>query len=212
LNGRSRARDAWNWIVAPLVRTATNATGCGLIFIPKGGIAMLIAALVGGGLGAAHGWRMAYAHTYDWTTGGGVVEFIADNTWGLPNAVVGSLFATPNLWNEVRVETSRGSGNLYHAKGWFGNYDTTLGNVTVGTIVPKHEAVHALQARLFGPAFYPIFIASYVICTVAPYWLLYHDYKARPIKGIGAYFKCGVYPNTWFEVWAYSVEGSPPCG
>jgi len=71
--------------------------------------------LSGGRLGAAHGWRMAYAHTYDWTTPGGVIEFIADNTWGLPNAVVGSLFATLNLWNGVKVEVSRASGSLLEA-------------------------------------------------------------------------------------------------
>ena len=208
---RSTARDAWNWVIAPLLRTSTNAAAGAVIMLPSGGVGATIGGLVGGGLGAAHGWRMAYVHTYDWTTVGGVAEFILDNTWGLPNAVVGSLFATLNLWNSPVQATSNDSGNLYHKSGWFGNYDTTLGNVTVGTIVPKHESVHALQARILGPTFYPLFILSYVICTVAPYWLIYHDHKTKPINSFGKYFKCGVYPHTWFEEWAYSVDGSPPC-
>src|SRR6266540_2834488 len=208
---RSAARDVWNWFFAPVIRTATNAVAGGLILSPLGGVGTGVGAAVGGALGAAHGWRMAHGHTYDWTTVGVVIEFVADNTWGLPNALVGSLFATLNLWNEVKVETSRGSGSLYHASGWFGNYDTTFGNVTVGTIVPRHEAVHALQARIFGPAFYPLFIASYVICTTLPYWLFYHDRKARPVNSFGKYFRCGVYPHTWFEEWAYAVDGNPPC-
>ncbi len=208
---RSTARNVWNWLFAPLLRTITNGVAGAVILAPSGTAGSVLGAAVGGGLGAAHGWRMAYAHTYDWTTVGGVIEFIADNTWGLPNAVVGSLFATLNLWNGVKVEVSRASGSLYHASGWFGKYDTTFGNVTVGTIVPKHEAVHALQARIFGPLFYPLFIASYIICTIAPYWLLYHDTKNKPINSFGRYFKCGVYPHTWFEEWAYSIDGNPPC-
>jgi len=211
LSASSRS-DPWNSFVAPLLRTATNAGAGVLIFWPSGVTGAVIASVVARALGAAHGWRMAFGHTYDWTQGSSVAEFVVDNTGGRPDALVGSLFATANLWNSVGVDTSRSSGSLYHNTNWFGTCDTTLGNVTVGTVVPKHEAVHALQAWIFGPLFYPIFILSYVVCTVVPYWLAYHDNQRRPIKGTGSYFQCGVYPNTWFEVWAHRVQGSPPCG
>ncbi len=208
---RTTLRDIWNWAFAPLIRAASNAGAGAAVGSLGGGTGVLVGAAVGAVLGGIHGWRMAYAHTYDWTTVVGVLAFVADNTWGLPNSVVGSLFATANVFNGIAVETSRASGTLYHTHGWFGSYDTTLGNVTVGTIVPKHEAVHALQARLFGPAYYPLFILSYVIDTFLPYWLLYHNFAARPITSFGKYFKCGVYPHTWFEEWAYAVDGEAPC-
>jgi RHS repeat-associated protein len=192
----------WNWILAPLIRTATNAAAGFLV----GGVA---GAIVGGIMGAAHGFAMAYAESYDWGSFGGWAEFLADNTWSLPNSVVGSLFATLNLigGNSVDDATSKDTGELYFSGQWFSPFDTTLGNVTVGTVVPEHERTHALQARLFGPLFYPLVLANYVVATVLPYWVFYHDFAAHPIKSIGDYFKCGVYPHTWHEEWAYSVQG-----
>src|ERR1700730_856617 len=99
-------RDIWNWFFAPLLRTATNAGAGAAIGIPWGTTGMLAGGSAGMLLGAAHGWRMAYARTYDWTTVGGVFQFILDNTWALPDSVVGSLFATLNLWNGVERTTS----------------------------------------------------------------------------------------------------------
>jgi hypothetical protein len=66
-----------------------------------------------------------------------------------------------------------------------------------------------LQARIFGPLLYPLWGLSYAINTFLPYWLLYHNFAghrptAGPIKGVGDYFKYGVYPHTWFEEWGYS--------
>jgi RHS repeat-associated protein len=192
----------WNWILAPLIRTATNAALGFLV----GGIA---GAIAGAFLGAFHGWAMASAHSYDWASLRGWTQFLADNTWSLPNSAVGSLFATINIigGNEIDSATSKDTGELYFKGQWFPPFDTTLGNVTVGTVVPVHEREHAFQARLFGPLFYPLVIGNYAVATVLPYWIFYHDFAAHPIKSVGDYFKCGVYPHTWHEEWAYSVQG-----
>lgn len=201
------------WFVglAFLVRTTTNGAALAAVGSLIGGPWPYVMAGIGGVMGAIHGGYMAAAGTYDLRSVGGIIQFVDDNTWSLPNSVVASLWATLNVWNKIEATTSAGTGTLYLKTGWFGDYDTTFGNVTVGTVVPKHEAVHALQARIFGPAFYPIFVASYVIVTLLPYWLIYHRHATAPIKSVLKYFKCGVYPHTWFEEWAYAVQGSPPC-
>jgi len=95
----------------------------------------------------------------------------------------------------------------------FSGYDTTLGNVTAGNIVPSHEVTHAWQARLFGPFFYPIYAANYAFNTFAPWWLIAKAlgaYPKRPIDSFGRTISRGVYPFTIFEIWAYAIEGSPP--
>jgi hypothetical protein len=46
-------------------------------------------------------------------------------------------------------------------------------------------------------------VANWVVETVLPYWLLYHDRSAAPTDGVAAYFRHGVYPHCWHEEWAY---------
>ena len=161
--------------------------------------------------GGIHAWRMAAAHSYDWSSLAGWGMFIADNTWSLPNSVVASIWTTLNIWNPVDKSLSEGTGELVFEHEWAKGYATTLGNATAGKIVPKHERTHALQARIFGPLFYPSMLAHYAFNTVAPFWLIYHEsrYPGKPITTFGQYFSRGVYPHTWAEEWAYSVEGSP---
>jgi hypothetical protein len=124
---------------------------------------------------------------------------------------VGSVWATITV-GISSDSRSKGSGSLYLQNGVFGSYDTTLGNVTAGVTVPTHEFVHVIQARIFGPFFYPIFIANYIV-NLVPYWwpikLLFNIYPNAPIDSVGAYFTRGVYPFTIFELIAYAVEGSP---
>ncbi len=205
------ASFTWRWILAPSIRMATNALAGAAIGFLTGGI---VGAFIGGGLGAVtggiHGWAMAYTDTYDFGSFTGWVQFLVDNTWSLPNSVVASLFATANIfWNPIQTDKA-GTGQLYFKSGWAPQYDTTLGNVTVGNIVPIHEREHGLQARIFGPLYLPASLGHLVLNTVLPYWLLYHDFTNKPIDSFGQYFTRGVYPHTWHEEWAYSVEGSPP--
>jgi hypothetical protein len=136
----------------------------------------------------------------------------------LPNSVIGSLVATGNIiaQNPIDKGNSVDSNALMFRKGYFPNYATTLGNVIAGTqgISPRliaHEQAHVLQARLFGPVFYPSLISQYGLNTVLPYWLIYHDkkYPKSPIGSFGEYFTHGVYPHVWAEEWAYTIGGQP---
>lgn len=209
---KKAANWVWNWIFAPLIRTATNAVFGAAVGFLFGGIPGAIAGgAIGAITGAVHGWRMAAAESYDWTSGYSWLAFLLDNTWSLPNSALASLFATINLGNSVDKGLSKHSTRLIMKTG-LGSYDQTWGNVTAGTQVPTHEGVHVLQARIFGPLFYPSMAAHYVFNTVLPYWLIYHKYKYpnAKITGFITYFSRGVYPHTWGEEWAYSVEGSPP--
>jgi hypothetical protein len=169
----------------------------------------LTGGIIGGVTGAVHGWSMAYAHSYDWSSGTGWLQFLADNTWSLPNSAVGSLFATANiLWNPIDKNVSKNTGQLYFEDRWFPPYATTLpGNVTVGSkTVPIHESVHADQARYFGPLYLGFQIVWY------SFWL-----AVFPIMGIiwaitgYNYLKCIAYNKNPFELWAYDVQGSTSC-
>jgi hypothetical protein len=193
-----RGKWVWNWILAPLVRTASNAAFGYAMFGTIGGA-------IGGAMGAIHGFAMAKAGSYDWKSGFGWLAFAADNSWSLFNSFIASAFATANIgWNEIDDTNSENSGSLYFKSGWFGSFDTTLGNVTVGQSVPTHESVHAWQARILGPTYIPVVVLSYEIATMLPYWLIYGHCS---IKGLGDYFMKGVYPNTLHEAIAYKVEG-----
>jgi hypothetical protein len=161
--------------------------------------------------GIAHAIRLGQGSSY--FSGMGFLAFLLDNTWALPNSIVGSLFALLTAGIPVNRASSRGSGTLYLQHGIARNYDTTFGNVTAGGIVPVHERTHAWQARLFGPLFYPIYLAFYAINTLLPWWLIPKAagvYPRSPITNFGQYFSRGVYPFTPFEIWAYAIEGSPP--
>ncbi len=209
---KGAAATVWNWALAPLIRTATNAAFGVAVGFALGGVhGAIVGGIAGAVTGAIHAWGMASAHSYDWSKGTGWAEFLADNTWSLPNSAVGSVWATLNIWNPTNDALSTGSGKLVFDKSWASDYATTFGNVTAGTQVPLHEGTHALQARIFGPLFYPSLIVNYAINTFMPFWLLYHDkrYPNKPITTFGQYFSRGVYPHVWAEDWAYSVEGAP---
>ena len=161
--------------------------------------------------GMVHGVRLAQADSYK--SGVGFLALVLDHTWSLPNTIVGSIFATFTAGKEINKTQSAGSGSLYLKGGIIDNYDTTLGNVTAGNIVPKHEQSHSWQARLFGPFFYPIYAANYAFNTFVPWWLIAKAagaWSKKPIDSFGRYFTRGVYPFTFFELWAYAIEGSPP--
>lgn len=101
------------------------------------------------------------------------------------------------MGKKINKAASSGTGQRYLQGGVFGNYDTTLGNVTTGAIVPAHEVTHSWRARLFGPFFYPIYAANYAFNTFVPWWLIAKAlgaYPNRPIDSFGRYFSRGVYP------------------
>jgi len=207
---KAAAAWTWNWVLAPAIRTATNVlAGAALGFWIAGPVGAVIGGIAGLVTGAVHAWSMAYAGSYDWSEPASWAMFLIDNTWSLPNSVVGSLFSTLNVWNEIDTSPSRqGRGQLYYKTQWFSPFDTTFGNVTVGLVVPRHEATHGLQGRIFGPLFYPLVVSHYAVNIFLPVWAIYHDHKGHPIHNVKDYFERGVYGHHWIEEWAYQVEGS----
>ncbi len=192
-------KTIWNYALAPAIRVVSNAAFGYVMFGNYGAIA-------GALMGAVHGFAMAKAESYDWGSAKGWLAFTLDNTWSLFNSFVASAFSTANIGhNEIDDGQSKNSNTLYFSGQWFSPYDTTLGNVVVGTNVPDHERRHVWQARLFGPIYIPGVIASYEIATVLPYWLLYGHCS---VTGFWSYFSQGVYPNTLNELDAYRVQGS----
>ncbi|MEU4443472.1 hypothetical protein AB0K14_08320 [Actinosynnema sp. NPDC050801] len=174
---------------------------------------MVVVWVIGGLLGAFHGawaWRIRL-----YPRGPrGVALAVVDATWSLPNTIAGAAFLAWALarGNRVDAEFSRHRGTLGLRDGVIKGFATTVGPVQAGIAmgVDDHEAVHVLQARLFGPLYLPLVLVNWVVATVLPYWLLYHDREAAPIDGVGAYFQRGVYPHCWHEEWAYRRQGCPP--
>jgi len=139
---------------------------------------------------------------------------IVDATWSLPNTLVGAGFLAYALarGNEIDRSFSRHRATIGLRDGVLRGFATTIGPVQAGIElgVDDHEAVHVLQARLLGPCYLPSIGFNWIVATVFPYWLLYHDRAAAPITDVGTYFRRGVYPHCWHEEWAYRVQGTPP--
>ena len=200
---------AVNWIVGPLVRGLSNgALMFGLGYLGGNLTVALVLGAVGLALGLVHGFSMAYGHAYDFGNGGCWVKFILDNTWSVVNSLAGSLYQLVNLIiiNPI-TQTGAGTGTVVHRRGVLPGYATTIGQVIASDDpgVQDHERLHVLQARIFGPLYIPLVMASYVIGTILPYWLLFHNHQRWPITGFGTYFINGVYPHAWNEEWAYRV-------
>lgn len=202
-------------VVVAVVRVGTNTGALMLPGLLISGVGAAIFGVVGLVLGIIHAAAVITTTSYD-HDGHGVWLFVVDHTWSLPNTVVGSLFLALNmlLGNRLDKTNSRHRSTLVLKKGVFPNFATTIGNVEAGSFehnITAHEYTHAFQARAFGPLYIPLVVVNYVAATILPYWLLYHDHDTKPIRSLGNYFMCGVYPHTWHEEWAYAVEGSPPC-
>lgn len=162
-------------------------------------------------LGVVYGAGVARSGCYAMRGGRGPAAFVADHTWSLPNTLIGGLFLGI-CWlagNRVDPAFSQKFNHIGLQNRLVSSYATTIGPVLAGTgLVDRHEAVHVLQARLFGPLYLPLVVANYVVATVLPYWLPVRGRK--PVTGLVTYFTHGVYPHVWNEAWAYRVEGSPP--
>lgn len=200
-------------VTALVLRSLTNALVFGALLWPTGSVGVVIGSLVGLALGVLQGWCAAKAASYPDDARGWWL-MVLDNTWSLPNTCVGSLFLALNLvfGNRVDATMTAGRTTIVLRDGVFGGFATTLGNVEAGSTsaIADHEYIHVLQARIFGPLYVPLVVLNYVVATILPYWLLYHDRVGRPITGVGAYFMRGVYPHVWNEEWAYRVQGAPP--
>lgn len=200
-------------ITTVVARVVTSGGGFALIGALAGPIGALIGAAIGLLVGAIHAWAIVIAKCYPAGAKGWFL-MILDFTWSLPNTMLGSIYLALNLLfgNRLDKAQSRSRSSLVLKKGIFHGFATTLGPVEAGTTsgISRHEYVHVLQARIFGPFYVPLVIANYIVATVFPYWLIYHDHARKPIRSFGDYFMRGVYPHTWNEEWAYAVEGHAP--
>jgi hypothetical protein len=133
--------------------------------------------------------------------------FAADHTWSLPNTICGSVFLLRQRTRGHRVdkEATHLSGRVFMVEESLRGYATAIGPVIAGATesTRAHEELHVRQARLFGPFYVPLVLANYVLFTIAPVWLLYHDHQRFPIRGAASYLTNGVYRHVWHEEWAY---------
>ncbi|HZC26402.1 MAG TPA: hypothetical protein VE287_05220 [Actinopolymorphaceae bacterium] len=201
-------------VVAAILTAATGTVGTLL----GGTTGLLIGLAVGLVLGVVLGWAVTTSDSYDLRSRAGMVEFVLDLTWSLPNTFLGALYLALNLVFGNRLERTyaRHTGSVQLAHGVFPRlngvtYLTTVGTVVAGVdpAVHHHEYGHILQARIFGPCYVPLVLANYVIATVVPFWWLYHNHTRYPIRKIADYFMAGVYPHIWNEEWCYRVYGPP---
>lgn len=199
-----------------VVSAALTAAWAAVIgWLAAGVTGLLIVGGVGMLGGALYGWAVAKAKAYDLTSPGGIAGFVIDHSWSMPNTALGGLFLGINLLkgNSVSTTFSQTRNHVGLNDKFFPNYDsTTIGPVQagIGAGINKHEGIHVLQARLFGPMYVPLVLLNFAVATVLPYWLIPHTCRASKVSGVGSYFTSGVYPHVLNEVWAYHVEGSPP--
>lgn len=165
-------------------------------------------------VGAAVGLINGALRTYDFNRSG-VVQFLADLTWGMSGSAVACLLT---LWNAVAgsrpprtAPDDQRSGANRFPKGWHvpGHPDFaftqgfTLSNLSYGPEDPlyKHERVHVLQNRVFGPVFTVSYLAWMLVLAIVaiPVALLRGKNVAKSIEAF-AYFS-----NPW-ETWPYSVQ------
>ena len=200
-------------IATVVARMGSSLFAFGFLGLFGGPIGLIIGLATGALLGGVHSWALLTAQSYPAGPKGWFLMII-DFTWSLPNTMMGSVFLAVNLLrgNTLDKEQSRSRSSIVLSEGVFHGFATTLGPVEAGTSnsISKHEYVHVLQARIFGPFYVPLVMLNYVVATILPYWLIYHDHKNKPIRSFSDYFMRGVYPHTWHEEWAYAVEGEAP--
>src|SRR6266508_1334015 len=128
---------------------------------------------------------------------GGTVGFLTGGAVGAAIGFgIGLLFGSVFGWAIVSAEA----------------YEPTVASVLLFIVDHTWSMINTAAgavylARIFGPLYLPLVIVNYVIATIAPYWLLYHDRVKYPINSVRAYFLDGVYPHVWNEAWCYSVYG-----
>lgn len=197
-------------IISASIHTAYGAV---LGFLAGGWIGLLVGGALGLLLGCFFGWAVATGQVYS-ADAGGVFLFIVDHTWSMLNTVAGAAYMVGHFifGHTLDRATSAGSCRVSIVEGVSPQYATTIGPVCAGADpgIQRHEDVHILQARILGPLYLPLVVANYVLWTIAPVWLLWHDRTNRPINSFGRYFEVGVYPHVWNEEIAYAIQGTPP--
>ena len=148
------------------------------------------------GLGRIHRWR-----------GTGALTFVLDVTWGLAGGTNGCLVHLFNLARADREDAPRsGAHRYFNGFRIKAGYAVTLGGVMSnlpahsGDLI-RHERVHVLQNRLFGP-FYTLTYVGWMAVMLLPALLV------GLMKGVpGRTVEDWCYVNNPWEAWAYTRGG-----
>jgi hypothetical protein len=158
-------------------------------------------------VGATTGYVGGRYQAYDWRNKG-VLQFLADLTWGLAGSTIAAVMHGVNHALGHRPQDHRTGAHRYDAGFTTGKRFAFTQGAVMSNLRSKpneplhiHERVHVLQHRVFGPIFPITYLAwSIVIGAVAIVAsVVLPGFKDR-IEG-WAYFS-----NPW-EAWAYQVHG-----
>lgn len=149
-----------------------------------------------------------------------------DLTWSLTNTVLGFIWQIGFLFLGLPdAGLSRGKSWIAYSSG--ASVLETIGPFNSGG-AGKHEPVHLVQARIFGPLFIPLVLGNYVINGIIQIvytstlgWILklagvaQHAYLIPPVgsavggkpdSSTAAKFFGWIYASTLMELWAYATQ------
>jgi len=139
-------------------------------------------------------WRNAYTFGFF-----SILGYLLDTTWSLLNTFAGMFVWVPACLiigaNSVdSSDDSQRSGTLVFDKNPRGaNFDTTIGTVIAGKW-SSHEETHVWQARIFGPAYLPVYGLTLLL-----------NMLFRLVTGHTDDISMQAYRRVCFEDWAYSA-------
>ena len=209
-------------------------TGFGALL--GGAVLGTFGALMGGINGLFTGTRQIY----QWHSIEGWASFLSDSTWGIIGTSLGNfaniydLIAAPSSY---RSDLSRRQnrqvydGGLYLEKADATTFGNVTSNLSGGGDILKHETVHIMQNRIFGPLYIGVSVAWYVVggavgavvgaLIKGDPWVIVGDVVAGPLGAIvaGLLDSSGrqgardvAYLDNPWELWAYSLQGNRDSG
>jgi RHS repeat-associated protein len=198
-------------VAGGVLGAATGGTVFGLLGFP-----VTAGAALGGFFGAMNGYISGATQTYRWSDGTGFAAFLADSTWGLVGTSLGVLIHFAN-WtfhgggNYNESLSRRSNAHVYD--GGFAvksDYAMTQGNVISnlqghgrGSDLYRHEKLHVMQSRVFGPIYqgtYAGWLIGGAVVGSALGLVVPGQDLGQDVEDV-AY-----YDNPW-ETWAYQQEG-----
>jgi RHS repeat-associated protein len=203
----------------------------------------MVAGTFGAYMGGLNGLFTGTRQIYDWSSIEGWASFLSDSSWGLIGTSLGNfanIFDLIFAPSSYRSDLSRRQNRQVYDSGLFLDKAdaATFGNVTSnlagggGASILKHETVHILQNRIFGPVYIGVSIAWYVwggavgsvvgaVMNGDPWVLIAGGLIAGPLGAVVAgLFDSGgrqgardvAYLDNPWELWAYSIQGNRDSG